>query len=92
MTAVHNRIQSLMDIGIIRRYNAGLSILVQDAIHLLIYGGSKTNSVKNLIPKLEKHGSIYWLAVGGGNILYVGVWLRSIGEFDWGGSFCEGNC
>jgi DNA-binding Lrp family transcriptional regulator len=82
VTAVHNRIQSMIDIGIIRRFTAGLSILVQGAIHVLIFGNSKTTSINALKPKLAKQGSIYWLAVAGGNVLYVGAYLRDIAELD----------
>ncbi len=82
VTAVHNRIQTLMDIGIIRKFTAGLSILAQNAIHILIYGSSKTNSITNLTPKIAKQGSIYWLAVAGGNILYVGACIRNIAELN----------
>jgi DNA-binding Lrp family transcriptional regulator len=71
-----------MDLGIIRKFNAGLSILAQNAIHVLIYGSSKTNSINNLRPKLEKQGSIYWLAVAGGNILYVGAFIRNVAELE----------
>ncbi|MCL4429797.1 MAG: winged helix-turn-helix transcriptional regulator [Chloroflexi bacterium] len=82
VTAVHNRIQSLIDMGIIRKFTAGLSIFAQNAIHVFIYGNSKTSSITNLKPKLEKQGSIYWLAVGGGNVLYVGAYLRSISKLE----------
>ncbi len=82
VTAVHNRIQSLIDTGIIRKFTAGLSIFAQNAIHVFIFGNSKTNSISNLKLKMEKQGSIYWLAVGGGNVLYVGAYLRNISELE----------
>lgn len=82
VTAVHNRIQTLTDMGIIRKFTANLSILAQNSIHILIYGTSKANSINNLKPKLEKHGSIYWLAVAGGNVLYIGAYIRNIAELD----------
>ena len=82
VTAVHNRIQSLIDIGIIWKFTAGLSVFAQNAIHVFIFGNSKTNSVSNLKSKLEKQGSIYWLAVGGGNVLYIGAYLRKISELE----------
>ncbi len=31
---------------------------------------------------MEKQGLIYWLAVGGGNVLYVGAYLRSISDLE----------
>ena len=82
VTAVHNRIQSLIEMGIIRKFNAKLSLMARKGIHVLIFGSSKTNSIRDLNPKLEKHGSIYWLALGGGNILYIGAYLRSIAELE----------
>ncbi len=82
VTAVHNRIQSLIDIGIIRKFTAGLSAFAQNAIHVFIFGNSKTFSVSNLKSKLEKQGSIYWLAVGGGNVLYIGAYLKSLGDLE----------
>ena len=82
VTAVHNRIQTLIDMGIIRKFTAGLSIVAQNAIHILIYGISKTTSINNLKSKLEKQGSIYWLTVAGGNVLYIGAYLRNIAELD----------
>jgi DNA-binding Lrp family transcriptional regulator len=82
VTAVHNRIQTLIDMGIIRKFNASLSVFAQNAIHVFIYGYSKFNPMSNLKTKLETHGSIYWLAIGGGNILYIGAFLRSVSELD----------
>jgi DNA-binding Lrp family transcriptional regulator len=82
VTAVHNRIQTLIEMGIIRKFNASLSVLTQNAIHVFIYGYSKANPISNLNAKLETQGSIYWLAVGGGNILYIGAFLRTVSELD----------
>ena len=82
VTAVHNRIQTLIDMGVIRKFTAGLSIIAQQAIHIFIFGASKTTAIPSLVPKLEKQGSIYWLAVAGGNILYVGAFIKNIAELD----------
>jgi DNA-binding Lrp family transcriptional regulator len=82
VTAVHNRIQALIDIGIIRKFTARVSMFAQNAIHLLIFGYTRTNSIISLKQKLEKNKCVYWLAVGGGNFLYVGVYLHNIGEMD----------
>jgi DNA-binding Lrp family transcriptional regulator len=82
VTAVHNRIQSLVDNGIIRKFNTSLSFIAQNVIHVFIYGNSKTNSITNLTERLKKQGSIYWIAVGGGNFLYIGAYLRNLGELE----------
>jgi DNA-binding Lrp family transcriptional regulator len=82
VTAVHNRIQTLIDMGIIRKFTANPSVLVQNAIHILMFGNSKTSSIQNLKLKLEKHGSIYWLAAAGGNVLYIGAYIKHIAELE----------
>jgi DNA-binding Lrp family transcriptional regulator len=82
VTAIHNRIQSLIAVGIIRKFTAKPSIYAQNALHTFIYGNSKTNSIRDLSTKLAKHGSIYWLSVGGGNVLYIGAYLKNISELE----------
>ena len=82
VTAIHNRIQSLVEMGIIRKFTAKPSIYAQNALHIFIYGNSKTNSIRDLSAKLQKHGSIYWLSVGGGNVLYIGAYLKNIAELE----------
>ncbi len=82
VTAVHNRIQSLIDICIIRKFTAGLSIFAKNAIHIFIYGSSKATSIPAVKQRLETHGSIYWLAVGGGNILYIGAYIKNLSELE----------
>jgi DNA-binding Lrp family transcriptional regulator len=82
VTAVHNRIQSLIDVGIIRKFTSSVSAFAQNAIHVFIFGTSKTTSIQNLKAKLEAQGSIYWLAVAGGNVLYIGAYINHIAELD----------
>ena len=82
VTAVHNRIQNLIELGIIRKFTAKLSLLAKNSIHILIYGASKANSIRDLNPKLQQNQSIYWLAVSGGNVLYVAAYIKNITELD----------
>ncbi len=82
VTAVHNRIQSLIELGIIRKFTSKLSLFAKKGVLIFIFGTSKTNSIHDLNPKLEKNGSIYWLAIGGGNFLYIGAYLKNIGELE----------
>jgi DNA-binding Lrp family transcriptional regulator len=82
VTAVHNRIQSLIEMGIIRKFTAKISIFAQQAIHVFVFGSSKTNSIRDLVTKISKNKFIYWLAVGGGSVLYVGAYLKNIAELD----------
>jgi DNA-binding Lrp family transcriptional regulator len=82
VTAVHKRIQELTASGVIRKFTAKLSLYQLEAVHVLIFGSSKLNSLQNLPSKLKANGLVYWLAVGGGNYLYIGIYLRSIGELE----------
>ena len=82
VTAVHNRIQNLIQIGIIRKFTAKLSLIAKGGIPVLVFGASKANSIRGLNLKLQKNNSIYWLAVGGGNVLYIGAYLKNIAELN----------
>ena len=83
VTAVHNRVQSLIEMGVIRRFNAKVSLFaIKGSVLIFIFGTSKANSIHDLSPKLQKHGSIYWLAIGGGNVLYIGAYLKNIDDLE----------
>ena len=89
VTAVHNRIQSLVELGVIRKFTAKIGIGALNAIHVIIFGTSKIIPLHDLKAKLAKQGSIYWLAIGGGNFLYVGAYLKSIAELEALVNYCK---
>ncbi|MGD0449987.1 MAG: AsnC family transcriptional regulator [Candidatus Bathyarchaeia archaeon] len=80
VNAVHKRIQLLIEAGVIRRFTAKLGPVAAPQVTVFISGVSELSSVQDLPGKLATHGSIYWLAVGGGKILYVGAYLRNIND------------
>jgi DNA-binding Lrp family transcriptional regulator len=82
VTAIHKRIQDLTESGVIRKFTAKISLFQLDALHILIFGNSKLDSVQSLPQKLESNGKIYWLSVGGGNHLYIGAYLQEITELE----------
>lgn len=82
VTAVHSRIQCLIEMGIIQKFTTRVSIFAKKAIPVLIFGYSKTTSISSLKDKLDKNNFIYWLAAGGGNVLYIGAYLQNISELD----------
>ena len=79
VNAVHKRIQLLIEAGIIRKFTAKLGPLAVPFVNVFISGVSPA-SVQDLPDKLKNNDSIYWLAVGGGKILYIGAYLRSIND------------
>jgi DNA-binding Lrp family transcriptional regulator len=80
--AVHKRIQTLMESGIIRVFTAKVSLYALKAIHIIIFGRSEANSPDDARLKLEKNDSIYWIAVAGGNYLHIGAYLRDISQLE----------
>jgi len=80
VNAVHKRIQSLIDAGIIRKFTAKISLSVLQSVVVMIFGKSDAESVGNLHEKLRQQGSIYWVALAGGNHLYIGAYLKSISD------------
>jgi len=77
--AVHKRIQTLINLGIIRRFTTKISLSALQAIMIFIYGKSETESISDL-QKLGKHDSIWWLTLGGGNFVYIGAYLKNLSE------------
>ncbi len=82
VTAIHKRIQTLIELGIIRKFTAKISLSALKAIHIIIFGQSKATSLYNLKDKLSMHESIYWLAMGSGNFLYIGAYLKNMNELE----------
>jgi len=80
VNAVHKRIQSLVEAGVIRRFTAKVSHFAVYSVQVFIYGSSQVSNIHSLAEKLKTHGAIYWLAVGGGNYLYIGAYLREVHE------------
>lgn len=80
--AVHKRIHSLIDQGVIRKFTTKINLSALQAVNVLLYGKSEAESLGNLHEKLGKHGSIWWLTLGGGNFVIIGAFLRSLSEIE----------
>jgi DNA-binding Lrp family transcriptional regulator len=89
VTAVHKRIQSLVELGVIRSFTAKIGIEDLNAIPVIIFGTSNVTQIQNLKTQLAEQGSIYWLATAGGNFLYIGAYLKSIAELEPLVNFCK---
>jgi Lrp/AsnC family transcriptional regulator for asnA, asnC and gidA len=80
--AVHKRIQSLIETGVIRKFTTKISLDALQAVVATLYGKSEAESIANIHEKLGKHGSIYWVTLGGGNYMIIGAYLRSMQEIE----------
>jgi DNA-binding Lrp family transcriptional regulator len=80
VNAIHKRIQLLIGMGVIRKFTAKVSLYSLNVIVVFVSGTSQLDSFQDLPVKLRKHGSIYWLAEGGGKFVYIGAYLRNLSE------------
>jgi DNA-binding Lrp family transcriptional regulator len=80
VNAVHKRIQLLIETGVISKFTSKISLQSLGAIVVFVSGISQLTSFKDLPDRVKTHGSIYWLAAGGGKFLYVGAYLRNLNE------------
>jgi DNA-binding Lrp family transcriptional regulator len=80
--AVHKRIQSLIELGVIRKFTAKISLPALQAVVVILCGKSEAESVANLHEKLGTHGSIWWVTLGGGNYMIIGAYLKNIQEIE----------
>ncbi len=70
VNAVHKRIRTLVEQGVIRAFTAKISISSLKAIPLVVFGRSEAQS-SEAAEKLREHGFTYWLGVAGGNYLLL---------------------
>ena len=80
--AIHKRIQSLVDIGVIRKFNAKITLSALQAFAVVLWGKSEAESITNLPEKLGTHGSIWWVTLGGGNYMIIGAYLKNMQEIE----------
>jgi DNA-binding Lrp family transcriptional regulator len=78
--AVHKRIQQLIDASVIRKFTTKISLIALQASNIIVHGRSEAETTVNLNEKLGKNKSIYWVALGGGNYIYVGAYLKNMTE------------
>ena len=80
VNAVHRRIQSMVEEGVIRGFTTKVSLAALGAFHALIHGRSEAESVHTIEESLGGHESVYWVTLAGGNYIYVGAHLKTIQE------------
>ena len=80
VSAMHKRIQKLVDVGTINAFIARPSIIALKSIWILTTGTSNAKSIDEVIQELGKHESIYFIGTAGGKFLYIGAFLRDISE------------
>ena len=82
VNAIHKRIQSLKETGVIRNFTAKIGIGALGIVSVLVFGSSEIKLGEQVLAKLQENDRTYWVAVGSGNYLYIGGYLRNISELD----------
>jgi DNA-binding Lrp family transcriptional regulator len=82
VNAVHKRIQSLKESGIIKTFTARVSLAALKAVDIIVFGTSEIQLDQETVRKLQGDDHTYWVALSGGNYVYVGAYLRNISEID----------
>lgn len=78
INAVHKRIRAMIDAGIIRGFNARVSLVSLRATIVWIFGRCDATNQGEAHLRLKNNDSTYWVAYSGGSYIYVGGYLLSI--------------
>jgi len=80
--AVHRRIQSLVEEGVIRTFTTRISAAYLNAVQAFLFGVPGLTSFKNVVERLEKDDrTAYAIAVSGNNIFIIAL-LRNVSELE----------
>jgi DNA-binding Lrp family transcriptional regulator len=82
VNAVHKRIQNLKETGVIRKFTAKVNVFALGGITIQMFGVSTASSTENLPEILGKNNKVYWVALAGGNYVYIGANLRNLSELE----------
>ncbi len=78
VNAVHKRIQSMIEIGVIRGFTAKPTIKALGFLSVFIHGVSGARSMDAAMKRIASCDDVYWVSVGGGDHVYVGAYVRGL--------------
>lgn len=82
INAVHRRIRTMVEAGIIRTFTPRASLVSLKAITVWVFGRSGSDIPGEAHLHLKNNDSTYWVANSGGGYIYVGGYLRDLSELD----------
>ncbi len=82
IAAVHGRIETLRHLGVIKAFTARVGIAKLQATTVLVWGTPHTASNEEVRKRLSRDEHVYWIALGGAGVVYVGLYLRQPAELD----------
>lgn len=78
--AVHRRVQSMTDAGIIRGTVTRLTPKVLGMMWVLVFGWSRAPSMDEMVARLRKHDGLVIVLVSSGNYVYVHGMVRDVNK------------
>ncbi len=85
VSAIHKRIKSFLDDGIINAFIARPSLMALKYLSVLTFGRSNAKSMAAVSNELGQHESIKFVGITGDKFLYISAFLRNISELqDYG--------
>lgn len=80
VNAVHKRIQSMIDLGVIGSFTTQLSLKAINAMRILIFGTTESSNLDDASKKLGESEYVYWVARSSGSFIYIGIYLKDGNE------------
>ena len=80
VSAVHKRVNKLVEEGIIDGFIARPSVISLKYLWVLIFGTSSAKSMGDVSKELGQHESIKAIAIAGNKYFYISAYLRNISE------------
>jgi len=87
VNAVYKRVQTLIDLEIIKKFTANINPYAANAIYTFIFGESKSTDIDKLPTLIAEHDSTSHIILSSRNYLYIGAMLKNIHQLDEYSSF-----
>jgi DNA-binding Lrp family transcriptional regulator len=82
VNAIHKRIQSMIEAGVIRGFTAKPSIRALGFLSIFIHGVSKARSMNDAMKRIATCEDVYWVCVGGSDHIYVGAYVHGLSKLN----------
>ncbi|MHA1271352.1 MAG: winged helix-turn-helix transcriptional regulator [Candidatus Helarchaeota archaeon] len=82
VNAVYKRVQTLINLGIIKKFTASIKPSAINAIYSFIFGKSEAQDVNQIISEIGKHENTFNIMLSSRNYIYIGGLLKNIHELD----------
>ena len=80
VSAIHKRINKLIEDGVISAFIARPSIIALKYLWIVIFGTSKARSLADMSKEIGDHENVERIAIMGGKFVYIVGFLRDISE------------